>query len=188
MVAFDGFDSHGSDCRSCVDYSLGSGSWVAEAVNKSASAASSNLTVPTQQIILAKIQVGDLVEAVGLDHEMHSLLVDVEEAEVKTSYCFDGVRWNEIGEEAPEYRVPLGPSRDLRLASRFVGNYSNVSVALHRIDKQNGCYLGHSFDPLYSLSAFVIQKAFAGMRFHRLKWQDMGSPYLGKVLPETIES
>lgn len=97
---------------------------------------------------------------------MHSQLVDAEEAEVKASYCFGGVTWKAIGGEAPEYKGPLSPSRDLRLASSFVGNYSNVSVALHPIEKQSGCYLGHSFGLLYSLSAFAMQQALVYTRVH----------------------
>lgn len=181
--------SHDLDYMNCIDCSLDSESWVAEAVNNSAdSAASSNSTVPTQLIILAKIRAGDREEGVGLYHGMHSQLVDAEEAEVKTSYCLGDATWKAIGGEAPEYKALLSPSRDLRLASSFVGNYSNVSVALRPIEKQSGCYFGHSFGLLYSLSAFAMQKALACTRVHCQKWQDTGSQYLAKVLTEMIES
>lgn len=122
--AVDGSDSHDLDCMncmSCVNCSLDSESWVGEAANNSV--ALSNLTVATQLIILVKIQAGDLEVAAGLCHEMSSKLADVEEAEVKTSYCFGGVMWKAVGVEAREYREPLSPSRDLRLASSPVGNY-----------------------------------------------------------------
>lgn len=53
---------------------------------------------------------------------------------------------------------------------------------------QSGCCLGRSFDLLYWLLAFVMQKALACTQFHQLKWQDMGSQYLATVLREMIES
>lgn len=144
------------------------------------------MTVATP--MLAKLRAEDLEEAVVRYREMNSQLADVEEAEVKIPYCFGGVMWKAIGAEALEYREPLSPSRDLRLASSLVGKYSSVSVALHPNEKQSGCYLEHSFDLLYWLSAFVMQKVFACTRFHRLKWRDTGSQYLAKVLPRMIES
>lgn len=77
----DGFDSRDLDCMNCVDCSVDSESWAVEAVNR-CSAALSKQTASTQLIIL---RAGDPEEAVGLDHEMRSQLVDVEEAEVKVS-------------------------------------------------------------------------------------------------------
>lgn len=151
--AVDGSDSHDLDCMNCmncVDCSLDLESWAAEAANTSA--VLSNLTVPTQRIVLAKVRAEALEEAAGLYHEMRSQLADVEEAEVKTSCYFDGVVWKATGAEAPEYTAPLCPWRDQRLASSLAGNYSGVSVALHPIEKQGGCYLEHSFGLLCWLS------------------------------------
>lgn len=83
----DGFDSRDLDCMNCVDCSVDSESWAVEAVNSCSAAALSKQTATTQLIIL---RAGDPEEAVGLYHEMRSQPVDVEEAEVKISYCFGG--------------------------------------------------------------------------------------------------
>lgn len=48
--------------------------------------------------------------------------MDVEEAEVKISYCFGGAMSKAIGAEALEYTAPWSPSLDLRPASNPVGN------------------------------------------------------------------
>ena len=61
-------------------------------------------------------------------------------------------------------------------------------MALHPIEMQSGCCLGHSFDLLYWLSAFVMQKALACVQFHPLRWQDTVSQYLAKVLRVKTES